>query len=675
MSFQSMPLLRIVLAFGLGIIFQHYRPFQTYELLAVFVLSFTGAILINRYASARFNILFGFLSLLSFVTIGALYLKVHKGELDDENLKEINLSQCTSFKAIITEAPIRKTNSYQLRFKVYELESEYSAIQVKGKLQAYADSLKASELKVGDILWIKGRPELISQSKNPHVFDYKEYLAFQNIHFQNFIGKNFHVIGHKKEAYWSVLISTLREKAEHQFDLYLKEDQANQVAKALVLGQRQGLDDDLLKNYAASGAIHVLAVSGLHVGLIYLILMTLLQRIPFPSKHRKWSITLICISILFVYALLTGLSPSVFRAFVMFSFFAIAKAIKRKTNSYNVLAASALVLLLVDPYLLMSVGFQLSYLAVIGIIYIQPKLYGLFSFNWILLDKVWALSCVSISAQLATAPLSMLYFHQFPSYFLVSNLFIIPAAFVILLLGLTLLALSFSPLIAGFLGVLLEKVIQWTNILVDQVSQWPHGVITNIQLSVLETWAIYALISSLILFLVKKKIQWLIFGLGCASIFCFSQIKSRSELIDSSEISVYQIPNHQAIELRTGTKNLLLLDSTLKTDAESIEFHILPNQRFHHIDGNIEVPSIEKGENQILVFNALKVLVPNYKLNWNTDLSNVHWDLIISSNPRHFEILKAEEFVLNSSRKLTSELNSDSVYLLNERGYYSKKWR
>ena len=564
MSLRSMPLLRIVLAFAFGIILQHFRPLVFYELIGVFFLSLIGALLINYYKSAKYDTLYGVLILIVFSSLGAIYLKAHKGEFDERNLNGIELRKVKAFKASVLDHPIRKAKSYQLKLIVYELIAKNDVIPVRGIVQAYADTSKAKYVTAGDILLVNGAPEPLSFTQNPHVFDYQQYLESQNIHHQNFIGQNFEVIGYKNLNLWRRKIFTLREKTAQYFDMYLSELESNQVAKALVLGQREELDDSIVKSYASSGAIHVLAVSGLHVGLIYLILMTFLGRIPFSVKYRKWIVTLICIGVLFLYALLTGLSPSVFRAFVMFSFFALAKPIKRKTNTYNVLSASALVLLLINPYLLMSVGFQLSYLAVIGIIYIQPKLYSLFDFKWILVDKVWKLTSVSIAAQLATAPLSMLYFHQFPTYFLVSNLFIIPAAFMILLLGIVLLIFSFSPFVSDLIGSILNQIILWTNYLVEQVSQWPGGVISNIQLSVLETWAIYGLIIFFILFLVKKKLQWLYFSLGCSCVFSFSQMDQRLQLAKSSELSIYQIPNHQAVELRVGKSNYLLADSALK---------------------------------------------------------------------------------------------------------------
>lgn len=674
MSLRSMPLLRIVLALAIGIIIQHFRPLVFNELIGILIVSLVGALFINYYKSAQCHALYGVLILMAFSALGALHLKAHKGEFDQRSLNRIELAEVRAFKASVLDHPTHKARSYQLKLFVYELIAKNKVIPVRGLVQAYADTSKVKSIVVGDILLINGTPEPLSFARNPHVFDYQQYLEFQNIYHQNFIGKNFEVIGHINGHWWRGKILTLRQKAAQYFDTHLSDLESIQVAKALVLGQREALDDRIVSSYASSGAIHVLAVSGLHIGLIYMILMTFLSRITLSLKYRKWVITLICIATLFVYALLTGLSPSVFRAFVMFSFFALAKPIKRKTNTYNVLSASALVLLLVDPYFLMSVGFQLSYLAVIGIIYIQPKLYGLFHFKWILVDKLWALTCVSIAAQLATAPLSMLYFHQFPTYFLVANLFIIPAAFVILLLGIALLIFSFSPIIAEFIGAVLNQIILWTNYLVEQVSLWPGGVINNIQLNVLETWMIYGLIYFIVLFFIQKKLKWLYFSFGCASVFSFSQMDQRFQMAKSSELSVYRIPNHQAVELRVGKSNYLLADSALKMDNESMKFYVQPNQRFHHIDDSINLVTLKRDDAQIIVFDDRRILIPKFALRAGNPISQFKWDFVISSNPRHFEFLKAREFVLTSTLQVSSQFDS-SVYSIAEKGFYSKKWR
>jgi competence protein ComEC len=206
------------------------------------------------------------------------------------------------------------------------------------------------------------------------------------------------------------------------------------VASAIMLGYRDYMNADIVQAYASSGALHVLSVSGLHVGVLFLALQFLLQ---WMDKYRqlKWVKVLLVLAVMFFYAVLTGLSPSVLRAVVMFSFFVIAKAINRDNNMYNVLGISCLLLLFWNPYLITEVGFKLSYLAVLGIVVLYPILQPLLTFKNKLLKGAWSITCLSIAAQIATFPISLYYFHQFPNLFLISNLIIIPASDFVLYLG------------------------------------------------------------------------------------------------------------------------------------------------------------------------------------------------------------------------------------------------
>ena len=203
------------------------------------------------------------------------------------------------------------------------------------------------------------------------------------------------------------------------------------VASALLLGYRENLDKELVKSYASAGAMHVLAVSGLHVGILYLLLtriFSFLKKVK-KVKNGKFILTILIVSFLWFYAIMTGLSASVMRATTMFSFIVIGnELLNRKTSIYNTLAVSAIILMIINPFIVYQVGFQLSYVAVVGIVYLQPKLNRLFYSRYKLVRGVWAITCVSLAAQIATFPLSLHYFHQFSTYFFISNLIVIPAS-------------------------------------------------------------------------------------------------------------------------------------------------------------------------------------------------------------------------------------------------------
>ena len=193
------------------------------------------------------------------------------------------------------------------------------------------------------------------------------------------------------------------------------------VVSALVAGYTDDLDIETMKAFADTGTLHVLSVSGMHVGIIYYVLNLLLL---FLSKHRYGNIlrVLILLSFLWLYSMITGMSAAVMRSAAMLSFIIVGKSFNRYVNTYNIIAASIFFLLIMNPFTLMDVGFQLSYISVIGIIWLQPHIYSIFDFNTKWKDEIWKVVSVSIAAQIATFPLGIFYFHQFPNYFLPSNL-------------------------------------------------------------------------------------------------------------------------------------------------------------------------------------------------------------------------------------------------------------
>ena len=249
------------------------------------------------------------------------------------------------------------------------------------------------------------------------------------------------------------------------------------------------LDFEVKQAYAAAGAMHVLAVSGLHVGIIFLILNTLLAILDTSKKGRIVKAIILLIS-LWSYAMITGLSPSVLRAATMFSFVIMGTVLNRSSSIYNTLAASAFFILIINPNLLFEVGFQLSYVAVLGIVYLQPLIYKRIYTRWWLLDKVWAITAVSIAAQIATLPLTLFYFNQFPVYFMLSNLLVIPSAAVILILGILLFIASPIPFISESIGWVLNKFIEGLNFGIKEIEVLPNSLIEGLSINVLECLAL-----------------------------------------------------------------------------------------------------------------------------------------------------------------------------------------
>jgi competence protein ComEC len=436
----------------------------------------------------------------------------------------------------------------------------------------------------------------------------------------------------------------------HQF-----KQQELAVASALLLGYKDMLDRDTILTYSSSGAMHILAVSGLHVGIIYLVISSLLfffEKIKYGNYIKAF---LLVIS-LWAYALLTGMSPSVLRAATMFSFVTIGASLKRQTNIYNTLAASAFVLILYNPYIILKVGFQLSYLAVFGIVYLQPKLYNLYSpSNW-LMHKIWAITTVSIAAQLATFPLGMYYFHQFPNYFLLSNLFVIPLATFIINGGVLLFVISSIPVLPNYIAWAVNKMLVFLNFAVEWVDSLPYSLTLGISISTLETLLIYLIILLFIPSVISKNFKGIKMALSCAILLVFFQFYEKITLQEQQYFIVYDVKGERAIDFVDGNKNYFIADDDLAKDKSKMRFHIMHYRWERRVQESTLVPSIYTSNNyfrnkNFIQFDNKQILL------WDEDFvkpdnsSIMEFDYIIVSEKAKLDLtnINCKQVIIDSS--------------------------
>jgi competence protein ComEC len=417
---------------------------------------------------------------------------------------------------IITE---HTPTSQKYRLLIDILSTGTEGTGASGKLLVYLDQDEQSaSLQPGDILAMEGAVSSIPPTANPHAFNYAAYLAKKQIYHQAFLSEdNWYKIGHRPHFIH-------RAEAWRQFNLntlkaHLPGTNEYAVGAALSMGYKAELTEEVTNAYAHTGAMHVLAVSGLHVGIVQMMLSGLLGLLSFRGKQWKIIRTLIILIAIWLFALMAGASPSVLRAASMFSFLSIGSALHRTTNVYNTLAASAFLLLCINPYLLFEVGFQLSYLAVFGIVFFQPRIYRLCYVRNKALDYLWQLVAVSIAAQIATLPISIYYFHQFPVYFVLSGLVAVPAAVLILSLSLFLFCIHWIPVISVLLGKLLYGIVFVTNALIFAIHQLPGGLLEGIWLGEAAVLFLYSFILCLAWSIHTRKYRWMLIGLSCMVAF------------------------------------------------------------------------------------------------------------------------------------------------------------
>ena len=667
---RNFPLIKFLFVFSvsisIGIYFELTQIIFTYLFFftivgyALYELLVSNKIKYKRTFSELFIVLSIFFSGITIVIIQSDPLKDNfiGNYIDDNNMK---LDQ------IIIEIikPIKLTsNKVSVTGNIKVIHYKNQSIKTVGKSIFYLnrDSLSA-RLLPGDMLEMKN-VQFKNQifHKNPGQFDYASFLRLHQIHYTNFIYE-----WEKKESSFNLLRfpTLIRNKALKVLKENILIKSHFPIVSALVLGYKDELSNHTKHSFSTTGAMHVLAVSGLHVGIIYFILKSILTLFTFYQRNKALRNILILLGI-WIYALITGMSPSVLRACTMLSFFIIAEVFNRHTNVYNLLSASAILLLIINPFLIMQVGFQLSYLAVLGILYIQPKMIKLWTPKFWLIQKIWTLTTVSIAAQVSTFPLGLLYFHQFPNYFLISNLIVIPAAFLILTLGISLITLSFSKIIVGFVTYLLQHVMDYLLLIIGFVESLPGSISEGLSISILETILIYIFTVSILISIRFKKnifygLSFLIF-----SILFLLNIIEDYRLKDLKRIIVYNIPDHFGMDLINGPNHYFIGDSALIYNDEKLLFYVKHN--WHDLD--LTPPSFINYDtltSSFLNWGGISINLFNKNIEGEHDIS-----ILKKYSSGIDEAIKAAQLVTIGSNYDNSSKNEDDIYSTADKGAFIK---
>nr|WP_294790109.1 ComEC/Rec2 family competence protein [uncultured Mucilaginibacter sp.] len=505
----------------------------------------------------------------------------------------------------VINEPVIKNGSVRFAAVVREGIGSGKHSGVSGKLLVSIKDSAAFSLNYGDVLLIPAKYNIIDPPYNPGEFNYKQYLAHQNIYHQAFLYPRQYVIVEHNTGNPIIAYSLqLRKKLVAKFNVNMHDSSAIAVASTMILGYKADLSDDVLQAYANTGTLHVLSVSGAHVAIVFILLswaLSFLDRL----KHGKLIKTLLIITLIWGYALLTGFSPAVNRAALMISLIIIGNNFYRYINPLNLLAVSAFALLLYNPYYLTDVGFQLSYLAVGGLIVLQPVLYKSLQFENKWIDKLWSLCSVSIAAQVITFPLSIYYFHQFPVYFLLSNLFILLPVVVIMYLGLAFLIFSWVPGLSNALAYLLEKSIVLMNKGLRIIEHLPYASINKLWISKMDYLLLYGVIVFLFYFLFNRNKRLLNLSLALLLVVSASTAWKKIDSNTNSSITFLNLKKQRAIVFKNGSDAVVLSD--LKPTDKNYRYSIQPgldsvkveNVKVFSFQNNINLSYLKKNGNLV----------------------------------------------------------------------------
>jgi len=428
-----------------------------------------------------------------------------------------------------------------------------------------------SELRVGDIISGKSKLNRYKTQHNPAQFDFSAYMANRGVYYYSF-EKEFTL--HTRQTNIISIADQLRNKAITAFEEMGIQGDEKAVLIALCLGDKSGLDNDLKSSYAAAGAMHILAVSGLHVGIIFLLFNQLMKRFP-NSNLSRWLKAIVLLVAIWVFATLTGLSSSVQRASWMFSFIVLSKALNRNSNVLNSIAGSAIILLLINPNVLFEVGFQLSYAAVIGIVLIYPILNSWVATKYYLLNKAWSLIVISFSATLATLPFTFFYFHQFPNWFLLTNLIIIPAVFTIVLGGILICLLWFLFEEDFLLAEILNYILKFLNKVIEWINYLPFHLTEGIWLRPL---SITLLGSSIILFIIYLNFtnrKYLLTSLMSLTILLSIELLVDGRQYTNRFVGLYALKGTPIVAVNGLDAEVVCFGEMSHYDTKIVENHLL----------------------------------------------------------------------------------------------------
>lgn len=600
-SVRRAPMLRVVTPFALGISIASYFD-CVYSLWLLSLISLLITLLIGvvcRLNRSRISItlskikLRGVLVFAIIVLSGVLYStvtvtpKIAPAFHSDRDLY-IEFEEYPSVKEYGCRSIV---NCYLDRDSYLDREVSFKAVLYS--------NLEDSTVTPGYSCIALSTPRLISSRDNPYQFDYSSYMARQGIYYTvSIIGDEYSLIA-PTDSDLDYIDTVRRWIVDNYIEAGIYGDEL-EILKAITIGERSSISEGVRESFSKSGAIHILAVSGLHVGIIAFIINLALSFLGIRG-WQLWLKIVLSITTLSLYAILAGGSPSVIRATVMFSLLSIGFNISRPTNGFNTLAISALIMLVLDPTTLFDLGFQLSYSAIAGILYFTHKLESLVNSRWSVVSKVWTLISVSLAAQLGTTPLMFLYFHSVSTLSVLLSLIVIPATAIIIYLAIVLhLCSVVSLFLYGYVALIISKVIGALIYITEIVGSLPISTVDGYFPSVLETIVLYLIILLGSRVLLKREYRYrsMLYTLIIISVGLFNCSR-----LSNQQLIVYSTNSRgRVVQVVSNRGSFVFADSWV--ESRQIEQLIAPVQERYGIDRG-EYSRVDLQSDTALINNSL----------------------------------------------------------------------
>jgi competence protein ComEC len=512
-----------------------------------------------------------------FLALSGFFSTMFHNQALRSEIKELSVLHYTAYRALVKTIPEKRRKTLRVELAVQSLltETGWKSVDSRAWISMPMDAPVVPD--PGDEVVVRAQLTIPNGPMNPEEFDYRRYLWNKGIAWIGYApAGTYQIVKTKKDRFnplfWSVYVS---QWADRQFRANIQDDRSYGLVKAMLLGRRDDLRTDQIDDYTTSGTVHILSVSGMHVALIFLVISFIFGWIKRLRGGKYLYLATVTLLLIF-YSIVTGFPPSVQRATLMCIVLAIAEVFQKKHHAVNTLGVSAFIILLLDPLALYDVGFQLSYLAMLGIFLFYKSLENIWTPSSWLLQKVWQVTALSFAAQLATFPLSIYYFHQFPSYFWLVNPFVIAFTNALLPASVVMLFVSLFPV--DFLQMVVNLVVQalayLTNLSAGVPKLFPGYLVDNLYLDGVEIVLLYLVLLLIWLSFENRNYRWL--KLIPATILIFviyaSSISLQSYLVPAA--MVHSVPKHSVISFKEGEKLYIACDPEFATDTNAYNFHI-----------------------------------------------------------------------------------------------------
>ena len=580
MKTENYPIVKLLFPYAIGILIAYYGDFRSSIHPVMFILTgvfFLLTLLLTFVKAYRWRVVQTIVMNLAFVLTGILLTDIRLHPSLSAELMRSN----PDWVVRVADEPAMRQKSVKVPAEVLLTDGKQN---VKTKILLYLKpSADATALRYGDILFVHAKLSRIPPPFNPDAFDNQRYMQRRGIFYTGFVNDGaWERISHKPEnkvKYWA------QKTRDRLTNIYISAGMSGEeldILKAILLGDDDTLDPELKASYSSAGVSHILCVSGMHVGVIFMIVNFLLKPLNLFRRSRILKTMLVMI-VIWLYAHITGLAPSVTRSATMFTFVAIGQLLRRNTNIFHSLFASLFILLIIHPLLLFEVGFQLSYLAVAGIVLFQPKLAALYHCKTRLGGYFWGLITVSVAAQLGTSPISIYYFAKFPNYFILSNISVIALSFAVIITGISLLPLSLVPVITKYVSWLLTKEIVIMNRIIRFIEHLPCSVTENIDYTFLQVILIYGVIGCICVLLYRRSRKAFWGTCTLFTLFCVSFAVRKIQLNGETDSYAYSIRKCSAIGFCQQGWMVLFSDSIRNEEDEAYRYNISNHARKHHL--------------------------------------------------------------------------------------------